>query len=228
MTLKKYIALLLIFLTAAFPAWAGETGTVIVQMIRDKYDLQPPEFGIEITSNGLQIAEVEPEEISIHPLSQKDPLGLFTVRVEVKRDGELIERGQVRMRISKFAEVLVALDKVRRYDLLTADQFEPVFSDITELRERPIASVSELTGKRARRNLPRGTLLTTGALETTPDVKSGGDVVIAFTDDWGVITVPGRAMEAGWIGTLMRVKNLATGKVVQAMVMSESTVEVNP
>lgn len=228
MTLKKYIALLLIFLTTALPAWAGETDSVIVQWMQDTYDLQPPEYRIEIVSNRLQVTDVDAEEISIHPLTQKDPLGLFTVRVEVSRGGESVDRGQVRLRISKFADVLVAVDKVGRYDHLSEDQFAVVFSDITNLNERPISLVSELEGKRARRNLRRGTLLTTGAIEAIPDVEPGGDVIIAFTDDWGSITVPGRAMEAGWIGTLMRVKNLATGKVVRAKVTSGGSVEVNP
>ncbi len=222
--LKALVAFLLLVQTGL----AVETGEAIAQLMRDTYQLDPAEYELEVISNQLKTRMVDPADLSFRPLSQKEPVGIYTIRVRISRGGETVEKGQVQLRIKRFAEVLVVADKINRHEKLCDQQFELRRTDVTSLREQPIISTAEIVGQRSKRNLRMGSILTTGAIEPVPDIDVGGEVTIAFTDDWGTITVPGRAMQAGWKGDRVRVKNLATGKVVLAQVVSGESVEVNP
>jgi flagella basal body P-ring formation protein FlgA len=216
----------LIFLAQS--AFAVETNEALMQMVREQFRLNVDAYEIDILSNRLKTRMVNPVDLSIRPLTQQEPLGLFSVQVEITRDGTVIERGQVRLRIKKFADVLVATDKIQRHQSLSEQQFELKRTDVTSLREQPVISFAELTGYRAKRNLRMGSILTSGALEPVPDIDVGGEVTIVFSDSWGTITVPGQVMETGRIGDRVRVKNLASGKIVLATVTSDKSVEVNP
>jgi flagella basal body P-ring formation protein FlgA len=207
---------------------AAPTDAAIIQLVLDTYQLDPEWYEIEVSSNRLKTKLFKPADLSFRPLSKKEPIGPFTLLVEVTQAGQLIEKGQVRLRIKRFAEVVVATDRIGRHRHLSEQQFEIKRIDVTSLREQPVRSLAQLVGQRSKRNLRMGNVLTTGAIEPVPDIEVGGEVTILFTDDWGSISVPGKALQAGWIGSKLRVKNLATGKVINAAVVSSTSVEVNP
>ena len=190
--------------------------------------VEPIEYEIEITANQLKTRWVDPADLSLKSLSRKEPLGPFTVLVEITSEGALIEKGQVRLRVKRFAKVLVATDKIGRHDILTEQQFELRRIDVTSLREQPVSSMAGIVGQRSKRNLRLGSILTNAAMEPVPDIDVGGEVTIVFTDTWGSVTAPGRSLQSGWIGGKLRVKNLASGKVINAQVISQKRVEVNP
>jgi flagella basal body P-ring formation protein FlgA len=209
-------------------AAAVEINQAVTDLVRERYRLDSSQVQIEIVTNQLRTRLVNLADLTIRSLTQTEPLGPFTVMAEITHNGELIERGQVRMRISKFADVLVASDKINRYELLTEQKFELKRTDVTSLREQPVISTAEIGGMRAKRNLRAGNILTKGAIEPIPDIDVGGEVTIVYTDSWGTITAPGEALEMGLIGTRVRVKNLASGKIILATVVSGKSVEVNP
>jgi len=213
---------------AAPSGMAVETGQAIVDLMRATYELDQVEYEIEITANQLKTRMVDPVDLSLKPLSRKEPLGPFTVQIEIAHKGALIEKGQVRLRVKRFARVLVATDKIKRHDILTEQQFELKRVDVTSLREQPVSSLAGIVGQRSKRNLRLGSILTNAAMEPVPDIDVGGEVTIVFTDTWGSITAPGRSLQSGWIGGTLRVKNLVSGKVINAQVISGKTVEVNP
>jgi len=222
----RYAIGALIFLTQS--AGAVDFDAALVEKVREQFVLDSATYEIDILSNRLKTRIVNPVDLSLRPLTQQEPLGLFSVQAEIIRDGAVIERGQVRLRIKKFAEVLVATDKIQRHQLLGEQQFELKRTEVTSLREQPVVSFAELTGYRAKRNLRLGSILTTGALEPVPDIDVGGEVTIVFSDAWGTITVPGQVLETGRIGDRVRVKNCASGKIILATVISDKSVEVNP
>ena len=222
----KIILGLLVFLSQS--AAAVEINGAIEQLVRERYQLDSASFEISILSSQLRTRSVNPVDLTLRSLTQSQPVGPFTLIVEISRDSAVMERGQVHLMIRKFAEVMVAADKIGRYDLLQPEKFELKRTDVTSLREQPVVSAAEIAGQRARRNLRVGSILTTAALEPVPDIEVGGEVTIVFTDKWGTITVPGRALESGSIGARVRVRNLASGKVLLAAVVSNKSVEVNP
>ena len=223
--------LILIFLVVTLSTavvWAVDADEAIIQLMRDTYGLDEAQFDVAINSNPLKTRMVLPSDLSIRAFSTREPLGPFTIEVTITHLGEEIERGQVRLTITKYEEVMVSKDVVKRHELLSSTQFELKRMDVTSLREQPVTSPDQIDEQRSRRNLRRGTILTTGALEPVPDIEVGGEVTIICEDTWGIITAPGKALQDGWSGDRIRVKNLASNKIVEATVAGDGRVKVDP
>ena len=119
-------------------------------------------------------------------------------------------------------------DKIRNRQLLTGQCLTIRRMDVTSLNETPLRTLSEIDGFRARRNLRRGTILTTGAVEPVPDIEAGRELTIVYVDDLYRITVAGVALQAGMAGEYVKVKNKQSGKIIVARVIDKTAVAVDP
>ena len=200
----------------------------IVEKMTAMYNLDTTTYEIEILSNPLRTAVVNADNIAIRPLTQKDPLGLFTVIVKVTEAGDVVESGQVRMKIRQFADVVVLSDKIKSRESLSEDKLTVRRMDITTLHEKPLESMVNLDDYRAKRNLKKGTILTTAAIELTPDIEPGREVSIVYVDGLCRITTVGVALQSGLAGEYVKVKNKASGKIIVARVVDETVVAVDP
>jgi flagella basal body P-ring formation protein FlgA len=206
---------------------SGEAVTVedaVVEKIASQHELDTASYELEILSNQLDSREIDYDQLSLKTLTQTEPLGLFTVLATISKDGELIEPGQVRLRIRKYAEVLVASDRIRRHELLSEEKLVLSRMEVTSLREQPVQSLGTLGNHRAKRNIRKGQILTTMAIEPVPDIEVGREVTIIAAKDLLTITAPGQALESGSIGDYVKVKNKATGKLLKARVVDGRSV----
>lgn len=183
---------------------------------------------IEVLSSQLMSSDVDLSELTLRPLSQKEPIGLFTVIATITRDGRQIESGQVSLRIRKFADVLVTTDNLRRHDAPAPNKFTLQRTDITSLQEQPVTAFEEIASLRMRRNLAKGQILTTSAVEPVPDIEVGREVAIQCSNGLFTVTTTGTAQQTGSAGDLIRVKNRASGKTIQARILDNSTVAIAP
>lgn len=210
------------------------TGSALTsdEAIRSKvatmYDLDTNLYQIDILTNRLKSADISLDQLTLRPLSPKEPLGLFSMMADVKIDGVLFESGQIRLKIRKFADVLVLLDNVRRSRSIAAEQLLLKRMEVTNLRQRPLVELSELDGYRAGRNLKRGAILTADDLEQIPDIENGRDVAIVYIDGQCRISADGRTLQAGQAGDYIRVRNKASGKIILARVIDATAVAVDP
>ncbi len=230
-SLFKILMALVGFLAMSFAsAFAVETNEAIKQMVFDTYDLDPMSYEIEITSSQIKLKVVDPADLSLKAISQKDPIGPFTLVVSVTDNEEVIDKGQVRLRIRRFADVFVAQGSVKRHEELHAGLFEQKRMEVTSLREQSVGSTGEIEGQRAKRSMRKGGILTVDALEPIPDIEVGAEVSIVYEDAGGLctITAPGRVMQTGWAGEQIRVKNTVSGKVITARVVDDRSVTVDP
>ena len=148
--------------------------------------------------------------------------------VKVTEAGDIVESGQVRMKIRQFADVVVLSDKIRSRKPLSKDKLTIKRMEITSLYEKPLRSIEELSGYRAKRNLTKGTILTTAAIEPTPDIERGREVSIVYVDGLCRITAAGVALQSGMAGEYVKVKNKASGKIIVARVVDETAVAIDP
>lgn len=209
---------------------SGDATTVertVRDWLMDTYDLDTASSRIEVLADPFASEEIDAGQIDVTALTQTKPIGLFTVLVTVNENGELKERGQVRLRIRKYAEVLVASDKIKRHDLLTDENVVLTRTEVTSLREQPVQSLEELDNCRSKRNIRRGQIITTMAVEPVPDIEVGREVTIVVSNDVLTITAPGKALQSGSHGDYVRVKNKATGKILKARVLDENQVAVD-
>ena len=197
--------------------------------ILSRYQLDSTWYVVDILSNQLKTTVLESgESLEIRPISQKEPIGLFTIAAAVTRGGQVVEKGQVSVRINRFAEVLVATDNLRLHDIVSPDNFALKRMDITSLPEQPVQSFSAIADYRLKRNVGKDQVLTSGAVEPVPDIDVGGEVSIVCHSDLFSVTTTGQAMQKGYVGDQIRVKNRSTNKVMLATVVDRRTVSVQP
>ena len=225
---RSAILMILSVLCLVAPAQAIDTEAYIHDWITTTYDLNPERTTIETVHNSLKTRLVNPDDVTIKPLSERQPRGPFTVLVTIEDQSGLIERGQVRLRVHHYAEVLVAKGDIDRHALVSADEFEKQMMDITSLREQPVISVDQLPGQRATTNIRPGAVLTVACIEPVPDIEVGGEVTIVFNSGQCTITAPGKSLQTGWRGDQVRVRNLVSGKIIAARVVDNQSVTVNP
>ena len=226
--LAKIIWLCMVLIPAASSAQAVSVDELVVRWMRSTYHLDSLECEIDILSNPFAATVIGTDQIGFRALTLSEPAGLFTVLAELKNDGVLVKRCQVRLRVKRFAEVIVATDRLKRHDRLTGDKLVSKRMEITSLRQQPIRSIEQLDGFRIKRNLSKGKILTTGLIEAVPDIEVGREVSILFSDGLCTITAPGRMLQTGWKGDRVKVKNLASGKVITARVSDSAVVVVGP
>jgi flagella basal body P-ring formation protein FlgA len=230
MRLCKLTILLFFVATLAFAPVlrAMDTEEAIKERILETYSLDPDYTTIEISSNRLTTRFVDPADLSLRAFSQREPAGPFTVYATIEHDGETIDKGEVRLRVSRFAEVLVSTDKIKRHELIGEEAYELQNADVTNLREQPITDPEQLQNCRSKRNIRMGQIITTGAVEPVPDIEVGDEVTISYDDGICAISAPGTVLQTGWVGHDVRVKNKASGKIVQARVVDDRTVKIDP
>ncbi len=204
------------------------TSDAIITNVMQTYQLDPSTTEVEILANSLRTAAVLPNQISIRPLTSKEPEGLFMVKAVVTIDGVVVESAQVRLKIKRFGEVLVLTDRVKRHDAISADKLSRRRMEITNLQEQPVESPDCLVGNRARRNLPLGDILTTGDIEPIPEVEPGREVSIVYSDGRCTITAPGTVLQTGQAGDYVKVKNTASNQIIIARVVDKTAVAVDP
>ncbi len=221
-------AIAFVWLMTPAPAGAVALDDAICIRMAELFDLDTANYRFELVSNRLKSTEVDLEDLSLTPMTQKQPLGLYSVKVSVMKDGRMVESDQVRLRIRKFREVLVSLDRIGRGDELSFDKVALRRMDVTDLHELPLLSVAELEGLRARRNLRRGSILTSGDVEPVPDVEVGRDVTIVYDDGLCRVTAEGTALQAGMAGEYVKVKNKGSRKIVIARVVDQTAVAIDP
>lgn len=225
---KRIVWLLAFFLVLGTTAIAADFETVITDQLIGTYDLQPPHYQIEITSNSLSTRIVDPADLSWRPVTNRDALGSFSIIAEIRDGDELIDRGQIRFRIARFDSVLTVQHPIRKHELLTEGSVAMQWAETTNLRSTPVEVDQPLEHHRTTQSLRQGETLTLDAIETIPDINMGDDITIVYSDGACTITVPGRAMEAGWTGAQLRVRNETSGKVITATVIDKMSVAVRP
>ena len=226
--LAKVICLCLVLIPAVSSAQIATTDELVTRWVRSTYNLDSIECEIDILSNPLAVTVIGTNQIGFRALTQSEPSGLFTVLAELKNNGILVKRSQIRLRVKRFAEVIVAADRLKRHERLTGDKLVSKRMEITSLRQQLIRSIEQLDGFRIKRNLSKGKILTTGLIEAVPDIEVGREVSILFSDGLCTITAPGRMLQTGWKGDRVKVKNLASGKVITARVSDSAVVVVGP
>ena len=224
---RKFFLMLIFLILSISSALAGQVEETIVTKLVSEYGLDSGHYEIEVLANRLDVTSLTTDELSFKAVSNKEPLGLFTVIASVTRDGKTISKGQVRVKIRKYEDVWVAIDKLKRHDPIDKNRLVLKRMEVTSLLQQPVRELGELEQVRARLFIRKDQILTTNLIEPVPDIEVGHEVTIILNNHLLRITAPGRTLESGSVGDPIRVKNKATGKIVIARVIDQNSVGVD-
>jgi len=228
--MKRRCAILLLAL-AAVPAGSGTAFgatlfEVVTQQFAARYHLDTVTSRIEVLSSQLGDTTVAPEAVRLKPLFQKEPIGLVSIVVEIAASDKPIRRGQISLRVRRYAEVYVASGDFKLHEPIGDSKLSKKMMEVTSLREQPVTSLDNIQGYRTKRNLSSGQILTTEAIESVPDIEVGREVSILYTGASFTITAHGRAMQTGRSGQMIRVRNASSGRVILARVVGANEVTI--
>jgi len=122
-------------------------------------------------------------------------------------------------------EVIVSSKNIDVNKVISIDDLE-VESKNIGLFSNVFIDKNELLGKRAKRAILKGTLITADMVEKPPIIKQGDIITIVLESQSLRITAQGRAMENGVNGQKIKVVNTSSMREVLAQVIDEKTVRV--
>lgn len=153
------------------------------------------------------------------------PVGRVTVRVSCESDS-VRWRLFVPAKVSLFEQVLVTKRPLARHEVLQAADITFMERDVGLLGDQYLTDPTLALGKRAKRQLSGDMVIGAKHLENDEIVKRGDKVVISAANTQISVRMPGEALQAGTVGSQIRVRNTRSGRVVTARVIGPGQVEV--
>src|SRR5699024_8543255 len=126
----------------------------------------------------------------------------------------------VPVKVSRRARVVVLARTVQRDTLLTPEHLDMVTRDVAGLSSGFFTQAEELVGHRVKRSAAAGTVLTPVLVHRPPLIERGDRVTLASGSSAVAVSAPAEALGAGRRGERLRVRNLSSGKVIEAVVVS--------
>lgn len=156
-----------------------------------------------------------------------DWIGLIPLNVFLKVDGEAEKRLSATVSIERLTRVVVARRPLGRYKPIDEDDIEVKHLDAAGLPSDCITRPEMVIGKRTRRPLDSGSVLTEDLIEYPPLVKYGDRVRIIAETAGLRISAFGQVKQKGAQGELIQVVNLDSNKAIQARVVDAHTVKID-
>jgi len=188
-----------------------EEEEVIAEFTRPLIDISIPDGDVTIVVNSL---------------SGSNYLGYNQFSLQVYLDGEQKERFLVGMNIRVFKEVVVSSRQLRRRDTIGSDDVELQKRELKTADKTPLSSLDDAVDKRLITSVPANRILYRSSLEEAPLVAKDQYVANRGRSRAVRLTTRVIAMDVGKSGQFIKVKNLASGKIVIAKVSSPEIVDV--
>lgn len=231
-------------------AWLPFAGSALAQDIFERYGserrepiaqaqgtdlreavLREIELGLEGSDLPAQVEVVletispaPPDILMVEHVSHDQTTGRFTAQVMEMDGSSLIVHGRAPVSVPVWmpARRLASGEIIAQADL--AEFRLPLVSVKSTMLVHP----EDMIGKEVRRSLLAERPVVERSLIAPRIVLRGSGVTISFDNGLMALSAPGRAMEDGGSGQLIRVLNTQSNKIVQAEVLGKGDVRVGP
>lgn len=129
-------------------------------------------------------------------------------------------------KIKQFNTVVTAKSFIARDSRITEAQLSYTKRDISSERQGYFTTHDLVIGKRSKRDINYGQLITAYDIEAAKVIKRGSEIRIMAADPQFSISMKGKALADGAVNDWIKVKNLSSSRVIEAKVIDEKTVQV--
>jgi len=151
---------------------------------------------------------------------------ITTVNVDVNVNERGFAKVGLKFDVNLYSQVVVAAREINARELFTDDGLRYERMDIGHLPAGFVTDKNKILGLMARRQITPGMVMTNSIIIKPVLIKRGSVVnLIALTGNMEV-TAPGIAMQDGYEGQLIRIKNSNSNKIVLGKVIDENKVQV--
>ena len=230
-TIRFLLALLL-----AQPANAGtgrkdrvdQVKAGIHAMVSQKLGIAPDGLVIEYTDFDRKLPRLAAgQQIQILPSKQALRRGIQLLSCGIYKAGQLQKIVKLKIRVRTFEDVVVSARRLGRHAVLGEEDILVSRRETTKLKRGVYPDPAQALGKRTRRLIQAGEILTEDLLEPEPVVKRGSRVEIEFRKGALRIVLPGIARQDGKLDDVIRVKCVETRKEFRGQIVAAGTVVVN-
>ncbi|MCF6270926.1 MAG: flagellar basal body P-ring formation chaperone FlgA [Melioribacteraceae bacterium] len=116
------------------------------------------------------------------------------------------KRTTISVRIKIYEKVYISTKDTKKRDPINVSDFKLVEKEITALRGNIVASLGEVIGARAGRNIRKGDILTTESIENMPVIFPGDKVRAASIIGNVLISFSAFSRQEGSIGDVIRIR----------------------
>lgn len=161
------------------------------------------------------------EDISYDPQTSR-----FTAAIAIPVNDQSAQRKRVTGRVFKVNEAPVLTRRIAVGEVIAAKDIEWIKVRANRLQNDAIANIDELIGKTPRSSLRAGIPIRLSEVRRPILVQRGSLVNIILRLPAMTLTAQGKAQEEGGEGDVVRVVNIQSNKVVEAIVTGAGTVTV--
>ncbi|MBT7956712.1 MAG: flagellar basal body P-ring formation protein FlgA [Rhodospirillaceae bacterium] len=186
-------------------------------------------FEVELGNRSLKIyvAANEPATIGVENLSINRSTGRFVATLVTPANKPGAKRYRLTGRVHRLVQVPVISRRISRGEIIRKNDIEWI--DVREytLRRGFILDDSQVIGMAAKRYIAAKTPISASQIQRPQLVSRGDLVTVSLQAGQMSLKTQGRAIEAGSLGDVVRVKNSKSKKVVETRVTGKGTVKVS-
>ena len=202
----------------------------MTQVLSDYLNAESRQFPqVELRFKAVSLPDpfVVPQGRINHQIIPANPgvIGSRRMTLLTRVDGDIVSNQSIRVDLEAMAEVMVAKASMRRGTILTNDDVETLYTDISKVDE-PIFADDQISGKQLKRSVRLGEPLEQNEVEFPPVIKRGEKVVINASSHGLQLTAAGKARDDGRPGEMIRVINSSSRKEVVCKVIAPGVVRV--
>ena len=187
-----------------------------------------PDAQVELTNHAFRVyvAEgantlIDVEDMVFDPRTRR-----FTTVIAVSPDGAGTQRFRLAGRIHNVRDVPVLTRRVLPGEVIKASDLETIPARASQMRRDTIVEVEDLIGKSPKRALPQGRAIAMSEVQDPILVPNRGLVTILYQRPRMTLTAKGRAMQDGANGDVIRISNVQSNMVIEAVVVGPHMVTV--
>lgn len=123
-----------------------------------------------------------------------------------------------------FLPVVTSTAVINRGETIQSNQLQTQVTDIAKTQRGFYHRISDITGMGAKRRIRANQILSPDLIDQPQLIKRGEKIKIIANRDGISASMPGEALEKGGEGEVIRVKNLSSGKTIEAKVIEAGVV----
>ncbi|MBA4416624.1 MAG: flagella basal body P-ring formation protein FlgA [Syntrophus sp. (in: bacteria)] len=224
--LPSLLCALLLFVASGM-AFSQERSLIEVKLINFINDFYSGQDEVQVkfvnTIPAVLKGKTKVKSINFSKVPDGQGEGICIVEYESKETRE--KSAYIPFKIYKKRHLFILRQGVKRGDPVSFDDFIEKDTYLTGVTKHPLTK-DEITGKRFRKDLSAGTVITLDVLEDHILVQRGDIVNVLAENPRLVIHTMGKALDKGKIGETIRVKNMNSGKEVFGKVTGSNRVSV--
>ena len=148
---------------------------------------------------------------------------LLAVDIAGKEETQLWVRSDIKI----YDNVVVSTRSLAHKETIAAEDVRLDWREIGGAAPRPYTRIEDVLGKQISRSTAANEVLTVAQAEPPQVVRHGSAIVLVYESAHLRVETSGEALQAGKVGETIRVKNPASGKLLQGTIVDAKTVRVS-